>query len=187
VENLNNGLYQPGKYRGGVSFKNLSAQFPHDSGYVYHWDDIAKAPYIFNPEKRIFVTYDDKRSVELKTKYAIDKRLGGIMFWQLASDTFSDGLLDTIDRVRKSYIHKKIKDVSFKHSPNKIQIILSCKIMTNNFFSFKQFTVYQERSAFKVGTDGVLLGAYADVSGKNRILDIGTGTGLVGTDDCSAM
>ena len=103
VENLNNGLYQPGKYRGGVSFKNLPVQFPPDSGYVYHWDDIAKAPYIYNPEKRIFVTYDDKRSVELKTKYAIDNKLGGIMFWQLANDTFSDGLLDTIDRVRKSY------------------------------------------------------------------------------------
>ena len=51
--------------------------------------------------------------------------------------------------------------------------------MPNNFFSFKQFTVYQERSAFKVGTDGVLLGAYADVSGRKRILDLGTGTGLI--------
>ncbi len=51
--------------------------------------------------------------------------------------------------------------------------------MSNNYFRFKQFTVYQERSAFKVGTDGVLLGAYADISGSERILDIGTGTGLI--------
>lgn len=51
--------------------------------------------------------------------------------------------------------------------------------MANNYFSFKQFTIFQDRSVFKVGTDGVLLGASADVSGADRILDIGTGTGLM--------
>ena len=51
--------------------------------------------------------------------------------------------------------------------------------MGNNYFNFKQFTVNQGRSAFKVGTDGVLLGASADVKGKKRILDVGTGTGLI--------
>ena len=51
--------------------------------------------------------------------------------------------------------------------------------MANNYFSFKEFTIYQDKSAFKVGTDGVLLGATAEVSGKKRILDIGAGTGLI--------
>ncbi len=51
--------------------------------------------------------------------------------------------------------------------------------MANNYFSFKQFTVYQDRCAFKVGTDGVLLGACANISGARSILDIGTGTGLI--------
>ena len=51
--------------------------------------------------------------------------------------------------------------------------------MANNYFSFKQFTIYQDKSAFKVGTDGVLLGAGADVTGVKRILDIGSGTGLI--------
>jgi len=51
--------------------------------------------------------------------------------------------------------------------------------MPNTYFGFKQFTVYQDKSAFKVGTDGVLLGACADVSGSEKILDIGTGTGLI--------
>jgi tRNA1Val (adenine37-N6)-methyltransferase len=49
----------------------------------------------------------------------------------------------------------------------------------NNYFSFKQFIIYQDKSAFKVGTDGVLLGACAEVSEANTILDIGSGTGLV--------
>lgn len=51
--------------------------------------------------------------------------------------------------------------------------------MANNYFRFKQFTINQEKSAFKVGTDGVLLGACAEVKGKKKILDIGTGTGLI--------
>lgn len=51
--------------------------------------------------------------------------------------------------------------------------------MSNSYFAFKQFTIYQDRSAFKVGTDGVLLGATADINGVKRILDVGTGTGLI--------
>ena len=44
-------------------------------------------------------------------------------------------------------------------------------------FQFKQFTIEQELCAMKVGTDGVLLGAWA--KGGPRILDIGTGTGII--------
>ena len=45
------------------------------------------------------------------------------------------------------------------------------------YFEFKQFTVHQCNAAMKVGTDGVLLGALGE--GGGRILDIGTGTGLL--------
>jgi tRNA1Val (adenine37-N6)-methyltransferase len=51
--------------------------------------------------------------------------------------------------------------------------------MANNWFSFKQFTVNQEKAAFKVGTDAVLLGAFASAEGTDKILDIGTGTGVI--------
>ncbi len=51
--------------------------------------------------------------------------------------------------------------------------------MANSYFTFKEFTIFQDRSSFKVGTDGVLLGAVADVAGRKKILDIGTGTGLI--------
>lgn len=50
-------------------------------------------------------------------------------------------------------------------------------VMANDYFRFKKFTIWQLRCAMKVGTDGTLLGAWAD--GGERILDIGTGTGLI--------
>ncbi len=51
--------------------------------------------------------------------------------------------------------------------------------MAYNYFQFKQFTILQEHSAMKVGTDGVLLGAWAHGEQATHILDIGTGTGLI--------
>jgi len=49
----------------------------------------------------------------------------------------------------------------------------------NNWFEFKQFRIEQEKAAMKVGTDGVLLGAWTPVNDALRILDVGTGTGLI--------
>lgn len=48
-------------------------------------------------------------------------------------------------------------------------------------FKFKQFTIYQDRCAMKIGTDGVLLGAWTNISNLPKsVLDIGTGTGIIG-------
>ena len=51
--------------------------------------------------------------------------------------------------------------------------------MPNDYFQFKQFRINQDRCAMKVCTDSCVLGAYADVRHATRILDIGTGTGLL--------
>ena len=52
--------------------------------------------------------------------------------------------------------------------------------MANDYFAFKRFTVRQPRSAMRVGTDGVLLGAWCDSApAGGRMLDVGTGTGVI--------
>lgn len=51
--------------------------------------------------------------------------------------------------------------------------------MANPYFKFKQFTVWHDRCAMKVGTDGVLLGAWCGIDKGERVLDVGTGTGLI--------
>lgn len=49
----------------------------------------------------------------------------------------------------------------------------------NSYFQFKQFRINQEKAAMKVGIDGVLLGAWANLNGATRVLDVGAGTGLL--------
>lgn len=51
--------------------------------------------------------------------------------------------------------------------------------MPNQWFEFKQFKISQDKTAMKVGTDSVLLGAWCNTEGINTALDIGTGTGVV--------
>jgi tRNA1Val (adenine37-N6)-methyltransferase len=51
--------------------------------------------------------------------------------------------------------------------------------MAKQYFKFKKFIINQNNCAMKVGTDGVLIGAWADCENSTKILDIGTGTGLI--------
>jgi tRNA1Val (adenine37-N6)-methyltransferase len=52
-------------------------------------------------------------------------------------------------------------------------------VKPSNAFTFKKFTIKQEICTMKVNTDGILLGAWADISNAKKILDIGTGTGVI--------
>ncbi len=92
----NNGLYQTGVHIEGAGFKEFAARYPSNKGFVYHWDDIAKAPYYYSATQKIFATFDDPRSLGEKVKYLRTHKLGGIMFWQLPQDTDNNGLLNSI-------------------------------------------------------------------------------------------
>lgn len=96
VAQTNNGLYQTGVHIEGAGFKEFPARYPSNKGFVYHWDDIAKAPYYYSATQKIFATFDDPRSLGEKVKYLRTHKLGGIMFWQLPQDTDNNGLLNSI-------------------------------------------------------------------------------------------
>ncbi len=53
------------------------------------------------------------------------------------------------------------------------------KFAPRNGFTFKQFFVAHDRCAMKVGTDGILLGAWAPIAQVKHVLDIGSGSGLL--------
>ena len=100
VEPSANSLFKPGKFKHGVDYKDLKKYFDDNKGFEHFWDSVAKAPYSYNAEKQLFATFDDERSITIKTRYAIKNDLGGIMFWQLGGDYHEKGLLDVIDKVK---------------------------------------------------------------------------------------
>ena len=104
VDSAEHGLFQPGTFRAFVNFRDFEERLNEENGFVFYWDSVAQAPYAYNPTERLFATFDDRRSVALKTEYAMTNRLGGIMFWELTGDRFANGLLDAIDRARKGVI-----------------------------------------------------------------------------------
>lgn len=91
------GLYQKGKFNKGISYKDMNKDSLQKQGFVAYWDETAKAPFMFASAKKQLITFDDEKSIKLKTKYAADNHLGGIMFWQLGEDKTANGLLDAIN------------------------------------------------------------------------------------------
>jgi len=56
------------------------------NGYKRFWDDTAKAPYLWNQEKKIFISYEDEASIQCKMEYLKSKGLAGVMFWEYCAD-----------------------------------------------------------------------------------------------------
>lgn len=101
----NNGLYQKneGPVGGGTPYSHIRDSIESSPNYTRFWDDVAKAPYLFNKKDSIWISYDDTVSLTLKTQYSIDNKLGGIMFWQLGHDTKeNNSLLNTIYKTSRS-------------------------------------------------------------------------------------
>jgi chitinase len=98
VPDKDHGLFQPGNAlpNGYTPFDMiLSTMVGH--GFVRYWDSAASAPYLYNAEKHIFVSYDDPESMAVKCRYITDHKLAGIMFWEYSSDS-TGTLLKVIDQ-----------------------------------------------------------------------------------------
>jgi len=100
-DTLDRGMNRPAKFYHGLSYRSFADTLTAANGFIDYWDSVAQAPYSFNAERKLFVTYDDSTSIKLKTEYSIQHQLNGIMFWQLTDDRFENGLLNVIDEVKK--------------------------------------------------------------------------------------
>ncbi len=95
VRPQDNGLYQPaaGKHY-FISHDELVAKYINKNGFVRYWDADAKAPYLWNPTSRMFITYADTQSLDPKVAYVKQKGLAGVMFWEYIYDLKEDVLLN---------------------------------------------------------------------------------------------
>jgi chitinase len=91
------GLYQPGKAAPqGFAPYGLIAATMLDHGFTRYWDPTASAAYLYDPETQTFVSYEDPQSLARKCSYVLENHLGGVMFWDYASDP-TGALLGVID------------------------------------------------------------------------------------------
>jgi chitinase len=87
VAGENHGLYQPGKpVPGAYSNYGAITATMLNHGFDRYWDSKASVPYLYNPDKQIFVSYDDPQSIAVKCSYVFTHRLGGVMFWDYSGD-----------------------------------------------------------------------------------------------------
>ena len=80
---------------GGFTFIKDSIMTNPD--FVRYWDEKAKAPYLWNAKTRQLITFDDEESVKVKCEYVKERKMGGVMFWQYASDP-KEYLLTAVNR-----------------------------------------------------------------------------------------
>ncbi|HEX4650470.1 MAG TPA: glycoside hydrolase family 18 protein [Granulicella sp.] len=97
VPDRNHGLFQPGSsIPDAYAPYGVIASTMLDHGFTRYWDPTASAPYLYNADKQLFVSYDDPESLTLKCTYVLRHRLGGVMFWDYSSDP-TGTLLRTLD------------------------------------------------------------------------------------------
>jgi chitinase len=102
VKDVDHGLHQPHASKpprpsgnGGFAYRNLAANYL-DKSAKHYWNDRAKAPWLFDEKSGVMITYDDPQSVRLKSAYARDHHLGGIMIWELSEDDDRSTLLNAV-------------------------------------------------------------------------------------------
>ncbi|MET1056871.1 MAG: glycoside hydrolase family 18 protein [Pedobacter sp.] len=101
AENTQNGLgvKTTGKAQGG-GYTLIKDSLTNKNGFKYYRDKDAKAPYLYNPISRQFISFDDEWSVKSKADYVKDKKMGGLMFWEYTSDQ-KEYLLDEVNKAFK--------------------------------------------------------------------------------------
>lgn len=75
-----------GDWGRGTAYRALVARQPEANGFRRVWDEGAKVPFLYHPQARLWISYDDPESIRLKAAYAREQNLGGVMFWELSQD-----------------------------------------------------------------------------------------------------
>lgn len=81
----------------GAGYTYIKDSLVNQNENYRYWDESARAPYLFNFYKGIFVTYDDEESVKEKCQYVLENKMAGVMFWEYSSDP-KEYLLNEINK-----------------------------------------------------------------------------------------
>jgi chitinase len=90
----NHGLYQAyaEPYTAG-DWRDIKAKLLPDAKWTQHWHPVAQTPYLFNEGERVFVSFEDPKSIGLRSQLAKDRGLRGVFMWELTGDDEQRSLL----------------------------------------------------------------------------------------------
>jgi chitinase len=81
----------------GGGYTKLKDTLISQSGYKKYYDKKARAPYLFNDSTKVFITYEDEKSIKDKCDYVKKNKLAGIFFWEYFNDP-KEYLINEISR-----------------------------------------------------------------------------------------
>jgi len=111
VPATNNGLYQTGtRDNTNIHYTELKNSYVNKNGYVRYWDPVAQAPYLYNASEKMFISYDDEQSVEIKCKLVSEAGVRGIMVFDYCT-TDGIGLFDNMREWLYEYSAHPCKDI----------------------------------------------------------------------------
>lgn len=83
-------LFEPGDWR------SIKARLLGDPAWEKHWHPVAETPWLFDPVERVFVSYEDPRSIGIRAGLAKDAGLRGVFAWELTGDDDQHSLLEAM-------------------------------------------------------------------------------------------
>ena len=106
VGSENHGLYQradtavAAPWDANIDFSTLASRRPEENGFVRRWDAQARVPWLYNPQTKVWISYDDEQSVREKGAYVRRRGLRGAMIWEILGDDgrLTRALADAVHR-----------------------------------------------------------------------------------------
>jgi chitinase len=97
MSDANGGLYQPysALYDPG-DWRTIKDRLLADPAWKQHWHPFAQTPWLFHSKDRIFVSYEDPRSIGIRSRLAKDSGLGGVFTWEITGDDEQHSLLEAM-------------------------------------------------------------------------------------------
>jgi chitinase len=82
---------------GALDYSEIAARLVNRDGFTRHWNAASKVPFLYNPASEEFISYEDPESLAAKLRFLKQRKLAGVMFWELTGDR-GHVLLDLLAR-----------------------------------------------------------------------------------------
>ena len=91
------GLYQPYSAPADAGdWRVIKARYLDQPGWTKHWQPQAQSPWLYNAAEKIFISYEDPRSIGLRAQFAREQGLAGVFMWELTGDDEQASLLNAM-------------------------------------------------------------------------------------------